>query len=615
MTGPSDQSNAEPATLTLAADFPTPSHQEWQELVTGVLRKLGREFGDVPERALESTTYDGITIKPLYTARDVEGLPPAGVPGLPPYVRGSRAEGRRGGWDNRTLHTDPDVGATNAAILTDLENGATSVWLRDLPPAQLPEILHGVYVEMAPVVLDMGERYAEAADALLQLFAERNVPDSEVVATFGADPIGLRARTGEPHELRPAAEFAARIAARYPKARSTVVDGTPYHEAGGSDAQELAAALSAAVAYLRAFTEAGLPVEQAAAQLEFRFAATADQFLTIAKLRAARRLWARVCEVSGAVGVPQVQHAVTSSAMVSKRDPYVNMLRGTVACFAAAVGGADAVTVLPFDAAIGLPDTFSRRIARNTSTILAEESKLAGVIDPAGGSWFVEKLTDDLATAAWREFQELEGLGGIVAALDSGALAERLEATWQARAQNLATRKDPLTGVSEFPDLHERAIERKPLPPARTGGLPSIRYGQEFERLRDRADANPGGRPRVFLATLGTVAQHTARATFAANLFAAGGIEAVNPGATSSVADVVAAFLRSHTTVACLCGTDLAYQEQADEVAAALRKAGATRILLAGKPSDAHQGIDGFVYAGCNALEVLTATLEHLEVA
>ena len=193
--------------------------------------------------------------------------------------------------------------------------------------------------------------------------------------------------------------------------------------------------------------------------------------------------------------------------------------------------------------------------------------------------------------------------------------AERLEATWQARAQNLATRKDPLTGVSEFPDLHERAIERKPLPPARTGGLPSIRYGQEFERLRDRADANPGGRPRVFLATLGTVAQHTARATFAANLFAAGGIEAINPGATSSVADVVAAFLRSHTTVACLCGTDLAYQEQADEVAAALRKAGATRILLAGKPSDAYQGIDGFVYAGCNALEVLTATLEHLEVA
>src|SRR5690606_21228341 len=214
----------------------------------------------------------------------------------PPYVRGSRAEGRRGGWDNRTLHTDPDVGATNAAILTDLENGATSVWLRDLPPAQLPEILHGVYVEMAPVVLDMGERYAEAADALLQLFAERNVPDSEVVATFGADPIGLRARTGEPHELRPAAEFAARIAARYPKARSTVVDGTPYHEAGGSDAQELAAALSAAVAYLRAFTEAGLPEAQAAAQLEFRFAATTDHFLTIAKRPAARRPWRRVCD-------------------------------------------------------------------------------------------------------------------------------------------------------------------------------------------------------------------------------------------------------------------------------------------------------------------------------
>lgn len=599
----------------MAAGFPAPSHQEWQDLVAGVLRKKGREPGEVPERALESTTYDGITIKPLYTAEDLEGLPPSGVPGLPPYVRGGRAEGRGTGWDNRPLHTDPDVGVTNAAILTDLENGASSIWLRDLPPAQLPEILHGVYVEMAPVVLDAGERYAEAADALLQLFAERKVPDTEVVATFGADPISLRARTGEPHDVAPAAEFAARIAAAHPKARSTVVDATPYHEAGGSDAQELAAALAAGVAYLRAFTEAGLSPEQAAAQLEFRYAATADQFLTIAKLRAARRLWARVCEVSGAAGVPQVQHAVTSSAMISKRDPWVNMLRGTVACFAAAVGGADAITVQPFDAAIGLPDTFSRRIARNTSSILAEESKLSGVIDPAGGSWFVEKLTDDLARAAWREFQELESLGGIVAALDSGALAERLEATWQARAKNLATRKDPLTGVSEFPNLDERAIERKPLPASRSGGLPTIRYGQEFERLRDRAEANPGGRPRVFLATLGPIAQHTARATFAANLFAAGGIEAVNPGATASTADVVAAYLRSHTSVACLCGTDLAYEEQADEVAAALRKAGATRVLLAGKPSDAYTGVDGFIYAGCNALEVLTATLEHLEVA
>ncbi|MGH3434524.1 MAG: methylmalonyl-CoA mutase family protein, partial [Thermocrispum sp.] len=551
MTEPSEQPSAASA-LTLAADFPAADHRQWQELVAGVLRKGGRDTDADPERALSATTYDGITIKPLYTAADVADLPPAGVPGLPPYVRGARAQGRTAGWDNRPLHADPDAAATNAAVLADLENGASSIWLRDLPPSSLPEVLNGVYVDLAPVVLDAGERFEDAADALLEVFAERDIPDAEVIGTMGADPIGLRARTGEPHQLRPAAEFAARIAAGYPKARSTVVDATPYHDAGGSDAQELAAALSAGVAYLRAYTvHSQLSVAQAAGQLEFRFAATADQFLTIGKLRAARRLWARVCEASGAPGVPQVQHAVTSSAMLSKRDPWVNLLRGTVACFAAAVGGADAVTVQPFDAAIGLPDAFSRRIARNTSSILAEETKLAGVIDPAGGSWYVDRLTEDLARAAWREFQELESAGGIEYALESGALADRLEATWQARAANVATRKDPLTGVSEFPNLEERAVERKPLPAGRSGGLPAVRYAQEFERLRERAGAHPGGRPRVFLATLGPLAQHTARASFAANLFAAGGLEPVNPGASTGTADVLAAYLRSHATVAC----------------------------------------------------------------
>jgi methylmalonyl-CoA mutase len=604
----------QPSELELAADFAPPSHEQWRELVAGVLAKGSAGAVDDPERLLSSTTYDGITLKPLYTAADAENLPPAGVPGLPPFVRGSRPEGRMTGWDNRPLHVDQDPAKANAAVLADLENGAASVWLRNTPPEVLGDVLNAVYLDLATVVLDPGAGFASSADALLEVFAERGVKPAEALGVLGADPIGLRASTGEPHDVQPAAELAARIAAQYPKLRSTVVDALPYHDAGGSDAQELGASLSAGVAYLRAFTATGLTVEQAAGQLEFRYAATAVQFLTIAKLRAARRLWARVCEASGAANIPQLQHAVTSSAMLTKRDPWVNLLRGTVACFAAAVGGADAITVQSFDAAIGLPEAFARRIARNTGSILAEECRLAGVIDPAGGSWYVERLTDELARAAWREFQELESAGGIVAALDSGQLAERLDATWQARAAKLATRADPLTGVSEYPHPDEPPVQRKPLPDDRTGGLPRHRFAEDFERLRDRSDAHPAGRPRVFLATLGPIAQHTARASFAANLFAAGGIEPMNPGATDTVADVLAAYMHSHTPVACLCGTDLAYAEQADEVAAALKQAGATTVLLAGKPSDAYSGVDGFVYAGCNAVDVLTSTLERLEV-
>ncbi|PXY32331.1 methylmalonyl-CoA mutase family protein [Prauserella muralis] len=601
-----------PAELSLAAEFDRPARADWERLVNRVLDKSGGTVDD-----LVSTTYDGIAIQPLYAADDP--APPAGFPGLPPFVRGARPEGHVGtGWDVRVLHTGPDPAATNAAVLADLEGGATSVWLRTgegaLPVPALADALGGVHVDLAPVVLEPGEDYEAAAEAFLGLLAERDVPAGEASGNLGADPVGLLARTGRAHGTDVAAALAARVAERYPRLRTLVVDALPFHEAGGSDSQELGAAIATGVAYLRALTEAGLSVETAARQLEFRLAASADQFLTIAKLRAARRLWARVLEVSGAPGVPLCQHAVSSPAMYTRRDPWVNLLRGTLACFAAGVGGADAVTVLPFDVALGLPDAFSRRIARNTQAILLEESRLSGVIDPAGGSWYVENLTDRLAHAAWAEFTGIERAGGIEAQLRSGELAGRLAATWQARSRRIATREDPITGVSEFPDLDEKPVERPPAPsPVDGGGLPRVRYAQAYEQLRDRSDAHlarHGARPTVFLATLGPLAAHTGRATFAANLLQAGGIEPVNPGATD---DVVAAFAASGATVACLCGSDAAYAEQAADVAARLREAGATRVLLAGKPGE-YPGVDAVVHIGCDALAVLTATLDELGV-
>ncbi|MPY97440.1 MAG: methylmalonyl-CoA mutase [Actinophytocola sp.] len=620
---------SQPERLTLAADFDDATLSQWRDRVAGVLRKTGALGADdvpAPERLLASTTYDGIELRPLYTADDVADLPSAGYPGLAPFTRGNRPEGAVAtGWDTRVRHAGPDVAATADAVVTDLENGANSVWLRlggnALPVDALSDVLGGVYADLAPVVLDAGAEYAAAADALLDVFAAKSIAPSEAIGTLGADPIGLHAQTGEQQDVDAAAALAARVNGSHPKLRTMVVDALPYHDAGGSDAQELAASIATGVAYLRALTAQGLSVADAAAQLEFRYAATAEQFLTIAKLRAARRLWARVCEASGVsdAHAAQRQHVVTSSAMLSVRDPWVNMLRGTLACFGAAAGGADAITVQPFDAAIGQSDAFARRIARNTSSILASESKIAGVIDPSGGSWYVETLTDELARTAWREFQAIEAAGGIDAELAAGGIEDRLEATWHAREARLATRKDPLTGVSEFPQLDEEALRRAQLPPGdRTGGLPRVRYPEAYERLRARADAHvaeTGARPKVFLATLGPVAAHTARATFAANLFAAGGIEPVNAGATDTVADVLAAFVGSHTTVACLCGTDMAYAEQADEVAAALRKAGAKAVLLAGKPTDAYDGITGFVHKGCDVLDLLATTLDTLGVS
>ncbi|WP_432118089.1 methylmalonyl-CoA mutase family protein [Streptomyces sp. bgisy032] len=594
--------------LELAGEFPDVSHEQWQRLVAGVLRKSGKDVeGAEAEEALSTALEDGVRTRPLYTARDASPAP--GLPGFAPFVRGGRAEGNTvGGWDVRQRHTTAD----RDTVLADLENGVTSLWLAvgdgGIPVSALGTVLDGVYLDLAPVVLDAGRDTEPAARALLRLYEERGVSPDAARGNLGADPLGFQARTGQPGDVAPAAELARLCAGRYPGLRALTVDALPYHEAGGSAAQELGASLATAVAYLRELTGAGLSVEQACGQLEFRYAATADQFLTIAKLRAARRLWARVAEVCGAPAAgAQRQHAVTSPVMMTRRDPWVNMLRTTIATLAAGTGGADAVTVLPFDHALGLPDAFARRIARNTSTILIEESHLARVIDPAGGSWYVERLTDELAHAGWEFFQRIEGLGGMAAALRSGDVERDLAGTWQARTARLAKRREPVTGVSEFPHLAEKPVVRESAPEQPSGGLPRVRRDEAYEALRARSDAHlaaTGSRPRIYLAALGPAAAHTARLTFASNLFQAGGIEPVTEGS----------FEESGATEAVLCSSDALYAEQAADQAAELRAAGASHVFLAGRPG-AYPGVDAYVFAGCDAVAVLSATLDRMGVS
>jgi methylmalonyl-CoA mutase len=596
---------AELPDLTLAAEFPTPTEQEWAALVDGVLRKARRIPDDAPAGAgaekLVRTGPDGIAVRPLYTGADVPGT---GVPGQAPYVRGGTAT--RPGWDVRQRHDEPDADAARAAVTADLENGVTSIWLTGTTPADLPHVLGDVLLDLAPVVLE-GEDQPALADAFLALPGD----PADRLGTLGLDPIGVRARTGSGPAPESVVELAQRVAADFPMMRAIVVDALPVHSAGGSDAQELGFALAAGVEYLRVLTTAGLDVPAASRLCEFRLAATAEQFPTIAKLRAARRLWSRVTEACGSAE-PMFQHAVASPTMLTRRDPYVNLLRGTLAGFAAGVGGADAVTVAPFDAAIGVSEPFSRRIARNTQALLMEESHLARVLDPAGGSWYVESLTDALARAAWAFFQEIEAAGGAVAALDSGLVAERTADVRSRREKAAATRKVAVTGVSEFPDLDERPVERRPRPAPPTGGLPVHRPAQPFEAFRDRSDARlaeAGARPRAFLATLGPLAAYTARAGFARNLLAAGGIEAVEAGPTETADEVRTAFADAGTTVAVLCSTDALYTERAAATVAALRDAGATRILLAGKGE--FDGVDGQLFAGCDALAVIEGLYEE----
>ena len=422
---------------------------------------------------------------------------------------------------------------------------------------------------------------------------------------LGVDPAGNRWRRGGAGQLALAID-AAKLAQPL-GIRGVLVDATVAHEQGASEVQELAWSMMVAVTYLRALTEAGLSVDEAAAQLEFRYAATDNQFLTIAKIRAARALWNQVAELSGVseAARAQHQHVVTSRPMMARYDSYTNMLRTTVATLAAGVGGAAAVTVLPFDEPLGLPTPFSRRIARNTSSLLIHESHVAKVIDPAGGSHAIEKLTDDLCMAAWALFGELDGLDELEGVDDLDAAIARLDElvadTREARAAQIAHRTMPITGVSEFPNLGEKLLAREPYPQA-----PSIyRYAADYEALRDEPAEAP-----VFLATLGPVASHTARATFVTNLFASGGVSVGVAGATEDTNEVIERWKEAgQPPVVCLAGADSSYTEWGADVIAKLREAGATHVIVAGANKLA---ADDTAAVGLDALAFLARTREEL---
>jgi methylmalonyl-CoA mutase len=629
-----------PEALALAGDFPEVDRDQWRELVTTALRSVrppttGSGTSKPPrliEDALRTSLGNGIDLAPLYVAEDADALVRGvGVPGLPPFVRGRRAGYTDPpGWDVRARHAHPDVPVTCAAIAADLDHGVTSLWLvlgeGAVPVQAIPEVLTEVRLDVAPVVLQAGPETAGAADAFFELAAAGGVEPAALLGNLGADPFGDAIRSGTELDLTVAVTLARRCRDEFPAMRAIIVDGTVFHGAGAGAVEELGASLASGVAYLRALTDAGLDVDSAFGALEFRYSASADQFLTIAALRAARRLWNRVGEVSGAAPETrgQRQHAVTSSVMMTRRDPWVNMLRTTVACFAAGVGGADAVTVAPFDTELGLPDAFARRIARNTQTLLMEEGHLARVLDPAGGSWYVEALTDQLAAAAWDWFTEIERAGGLAAAMSAGLIAERIGSVWADRRDGLVQRTEVITGVSEFPNLTEKLPVRAPAPPATSASvrsaLPVVRAAGDFEALRDRVDivaAERNARPAVFLATLGSIAASTARASFAANLFQSGGLETPSNGRDDGQdSAIVSAFAGSGTSVVCLCGTDEAYGQRADALSDELAAAGATQIWIADS-ADATGDltrIDGHVFPGCDALAVLGAVLDALGV-
>lgn len=619
--------------------FEPATREQWLGLVQKVLR--GEDF----EKRLVARTMDGVRVAPLYTRADALPHAEGVVPGQAPFTRGSAADGA--GWDIRQRHAEPDPVRANRAILEDLAGGVSSIELQIAAPGwfglpyggdALAQTLEGVMLAACPVYLRAGEYTADAAGSLLALWRARGMRDTDCRGGFNADPLGTLAATGALyHPVIRSLQIAAQIATdslAMPGVTALAADGRVYHDAGATEAQELAAVLATLAAYLRALETVGMPPDQALRKITVTLSVDADQLLGLAKLRAARKLVWRVADACGA-GAAAAHVAVTAETsvrMMAKRDPWVNMLRTTMACATAAMGGADAITVLPFTWALGRPDAFARRIARNTQLVLMEESGLGRVADPAGGSWAVESLTQEMAGRAWTLFQSIEAKGGMGEALSSGFIQEQIAEAAEARASAIATGRLELTGTSTFPMLGDDGVDAEPwpseLPSADLKGasarpLGMRRLAESFEALRDAADifaGNSGQPPRAFLASLGTLASHAARATWAQNFLAAGGVAVIAGAGCADAAEAARAFSASGAAAACICGSDADYAMHAGETANALKAAGARRVLLAARPGVKEAdlraaGVDEFIHAGCNSVAALQRLHQALGVA
>lgn len=611
--------------LSLAGDFAQPTREQWETEVLKVLnrrRPPGKELSiDQAMARLRTSTVDGLSIEPLYVDTTTE----LGYPGVMPFTRGNKVKsGAMSGWDAAALHEDPDVSFTNDEVLRDLTNGATSIWLRVDPdavkPADVAAALKGVRPELAPLRVSSHTDQAAAASALTD-FWRASGQASQVLGNLGLDAMSVAVLSGLKPDLSQHREWVKTAQAEFPKARALVVDTLALHNAGAGDVDEVAYAIATAVEYVRDLADAGISPTEAAQQILFRLAATDDQFTTIAKFRALRRLWARVLEV---LDVPAdkrgaVTHVVTSWRMITRDDPYVNLLRGTIASFAAAVGDAEIVTVLPFDTAHGLPTKASRRFARNTQLLAMEESNIGRVNDPAGGSYYVEELTNQFAAKAWAQFQAIEQAGGMAAALENGTVREQIAATVAERGKRLATRKQPITGVSTFPLRVEPVVEVRPRPEAPVvGGFVPHRDSELFEALRDRSSASAAANnaPVVFLACLGARRDFGPREQFTSNLCLVGGLS-LPESEGGSPDEIAAQASAAGAKMAILCSSGKVYAEQAVDVAKALKAVGVETVYIAGKKSETgsdevDQVIDGEVFDGMDVVAFLTATLDRL---
>ncbi len=574
------------------SDPSSPDLSRWRALVEKTLR--GGSF----ERRMVRGLPGGLSLPALSTDR----------PAQPEATALVRSLARDGRWEVCAAH---DVGtpAGAEAVLRDVSRGADSIWLSG---SATEEALHAVLAQLTlpdtGVLLDV-DLAASQRQAVLEEAARRQGADPQRLwGAVGTDPFQAHLQSGAP---LPTGSFwddaTETLSARPPHLATLAVNGLAAREAGGSAVTELGTLLSSLAATLRALGDRGISVADTMAATRISVGLGRDQLVGIALLRATRLTVARLCAAFGepdATATRSTVHGVQLRCWQTRHDPWVNLLRSTLAGFVGAVGGADAITLLPYDASGAEPSELGRRMATNTQTLLAEESHLATVQDPSAGSYAVEHLTLELARAGWAVLQAVEAAGGLDTDAGCAVVVSRVHAERAQMATDLDRRKASLVGVSDFPASADHALAAAHSSGA-TGVLAPIRHAAAWEDLRDAAEAADGVKP-VFLATWGPLSRHSARAMFSTNLLAAGGLSTVDPGGANDIAELVAAFTDSGASAAVICGADADYPDVVGPLASALTNAGARAVWVAGRPAD-HEarwraaGVTDFIYVGCDA--------------
>ncbi|WP_088014043.1 methylmalonyl-CoA mutase family protein [Gottfriedia acidiceleris] len=669
----------------LFAEFPKPTVQEWRDVVEKSLK------GATIEEKLVTKTYEEIILKPMYGEEDIANYPYLNAqPGEFPFVRGTNEQGYLvKSWEisqeldcsspvefNRVAKHDLDKGQTmlkiqlNESLVTNSKN--KGLILKSINDFRIA--FQNINLEEVPLNIETvhgGQAFFSSFIAYLQ---QQHYDFNKIKGFIGMDPISNLVKEGTlPYSLENAYKMMAEITKwsvnHTANLRNILVQSHPYHDAGGNAVQELAFAISTGLEYLREMDNRQIPLDDAATKMLFSFSVGSNFFMEIAKLRAARMIWARIMKELGGNEASQKMkiHSRTSAWTKTIYDPYVNILRGTVEAFAGVIGGSDSLHVSPFDESIKSSDEFSRRIARNTHLILDKESNLSKVSDPAGGSWYIESLTYSLAEKAWELFQKIEEKGGMVKAIQEGFPQALVRQVAKEKSSNIKNRKDKFIGTNIYPNLNETELEKKELDQkevevnkenfegsskqfvlqsgcsiedtidaANNGAsimnilnamnledseLPRVnqlnihRGAQPYESLRQNSQSyknSTGEYPTVFVANFGQVAAYKPRTDFVTDFFEVGGFKVLQNKGFASIDEIIDSYKKSESTIVVICSADDQYIEVVPSITNQIKTINPNaKVLLAGKPSIEDMnlykevGIDDFIHLKVNNFEML----------